>query len=453
MYYQKYKNYKKKYKDTEKSLKQNNMLGGTDIKLKRLSGANTLYYYNVEGISKKILLLGEVHLSGGCNNCNNNETGNNCYSIDNYIDKLLDTKSLCIDFYKETYYFGSNTLLGGSYTNHSLDDSYTYWKNKSNLSNIRIHNWDLRHMGYIDSNGNPEIHHNYFCYWINNVNKYRQDMIGRPDYTFKIIENPVDLILELKTVYPDLNLEISVSGDDNQNSEAVDWWLTTYTGEINNYFAAIYDYISSDKENELLLNSKEYSWNIVQSLHDKLNQSLNYNYSISSEDIKIEGKMLNMSINKTNKSFRKASKYYIKEPNLLRLIYLKFWIDLIKDEMKVLILNGIDKTKQKYTVSLPLNINSTSLVELLTLPITDLYLLYRMFTVFDNTPEKNTKSPSGCKNVFTPENIIVYAGATHVSLINHLLIYIYKKQPTIIKENEMKASQKCINFDSLVELF
>ena len=41
MYYQKYKNYKKKYKDTEKSLKQNNMLGGTDIKLKRLSGANT----------------------------------------------------------------------------------------------------------------------------------------------------------------------------------------------------------------------------------------------------------------------------------------------------------------------------------------------------------------------------------------------------------------------------
>ena len=51
-----------------------------------LNGANLLYYYpDIYG--RKVLLLGETHITNGCDQC---EISNGCMDIDTYVNSLIE---------------------------------------------------------------------------------------------------------------------------------------------------------------------------------------------------------------------------------------------------------------------------------------------------------------------------------------------------------------------------
>ena len=155
--------------------------------LRYLNGVNLFYYYpNIYG--RKVLLLGEEHIPGGWDKCNEVD---GCMNINTYISNLIDIKRGCIDFYLEDRY--PNVMSGGSESSVKLDLDTTrnYWDSKiisnPNIPYLRLHKWDLRldHKGKITTPWNS-VYNSIKKQDVSNITKWIRDKNKTIDY---LLEN------------------------------------------------------------------------------------------------------------------------------------------------------------------------------------------------------------------------------------------------------------------------
>ena len=420
--------------------------------VKRLSGANYLAIHEHSNI--KILLLGEVHIEEGCHNCH--KDNDDCYKIDEYINTIIrnDKHNTHIDFFKENALpyivkrgterslFHLGTQQGGSNDHQTLKASDYYWRdNKS--QNIRIHNWDLRKLielypevaDYASVNFTEHRHPNMFILYVDRIMNH----LITQDQPIAI-KTPLNLIGLFHEVFPtsDSLNKITITDDP---SIQVSKWFATNNKNLRRYLKCICEYVWGDNL-DVLVATTSHTSHTTRTIVDRLDSALNnslanpFNINIKNLEIDYSKKALKYSIKTTRVAFNICGLKYNKHFNyILKQLYIIYWTDMILKNIKDGMLHEITQIPMgfkydfKYIVDL-------HMIELFSLPVCDMYLLCKMFTLIPDASDTN------------PVNIIVYGGVNHIKLINSVLQSppIFNKPPTTKIEQESNASGKCIEF-------
>ena len=357
-----------------------NSIGIFNTLIDKISGVKELQYYlNVTNLNIKILLLGETHKTGKCDEC----FYPSCMSVDIFIYYLALKKTECIDFFIErmynkpkpfTYYGGakekSNSDGIHSISNQTIESSNEFWeKRKSNLGRdipIRIHNWDAR------------IYHT-------------KKLLNDPDNMYSIL--------------PEYHINIwwKLFNKDKHGS----FILSRLSEDKKKKMKDAFKYLKTNVSNtvslkDIILYIADYTWG------DNLDKVINI---VETYYILCGGKPINNKIDiipvsySINKQLNKLNKSLDFNKHLIKNAYKNAWYhECVTPDSEF-----ID----------PMDISLFS---------SDLYLLGRMFRTY-NMERHINNTPKGCETTNYPKNIIVYGGAKHIRIINNTLKILLGERP------------------------
>ena len=490
MYKEKYNKYKKKYLELIKSMK-----GGVSEKVHKIYGPNSLNYYNVilgEGITKKILMFGEVHHSS-YEECNDEF----CINIIDFLEELTQDK--CIDFFLEfspTIKEGYNMTGGGNLMIQLRKFALTLQKK----DNIRIQKWDLRTVSqedglhtkslsheilklseiavsFLENYGNFNMFYHTDRFYKDNIKLLHLYLYGLQCTEEQMIKitNIISIlsicnIVNKEKNYPKkLPFNINAITSTHKNLlEVINIKEYIYILEFSiniiskskgdlygvlNYIGELQDIKIYDGNSQTLYYNPE-----EEKIKEKINNIIDASFDASFEEepdlyknpiiknIIMKNKksiinyineiiyVKNISLALTNEIFFYKEMNIIK--NKLDKLYKKFL--LFCEEYPTIFGNGIDIKEKIIEIIMneknfknrfnEKNSLSEDIQMGLNSAITDLYALLRMFIIFD----KKEREPNKCNNILTPMNIIVYAGQQHIELYESIFSY-YENINLIIK--------------------
>jgi len=361
--------------------------------VKKLSGIVSLHYYKIN--DKKILLFGDVHL-GNQGLCTTSVDEPNYYLVDQYVKELLKSKpKKCFDLYLETYF---NLADKSIYAQNTFEQTGGY------MENFRINFGDV----FIKKQLSNKYRINFPK---NNFNNVRFN-----SFDLRLMENKHP-IMQLFILGPKIHSEIFL--DPNKVNE-----LYVFLKKVSdeNYPRKMFYFITGFPHGEYLKNGEEIIKNIF--------KILNLEKFYDNKGVKLTRAFIQKSYSKCDMEIR----------DLLINKYLEnVIIDFKSIIMKIQDVNSRNKDKVFY-------IFQDFIAVIFTL-ISDLYLLMKLFSKFDRTPEKNSRTPSGCPlDLYDePKNIIVYGGDLHINRISRILNEI--KIPDIQKKNI--SEQDILDFDKI----
>ena len=383
--------------------------------VKKLSGINRVYYWN-NFLGRKILLLGESHLEeGGCERCR--DMGWSCNDVDNFILKIVKSKTICLDFFIEEglEIHPSSSLLRGNHSDttvfkdyglYDLDEIKQYSKTEPSqtisrsrgiwgqqLGNkikigvlggsypyLRIHKWDLRLLYEYDKSEVPKQvitriwRHPLAPHILDNIRPISSWL-----YSHLTEDGDIDFNLIFDSFFSYFCYEIIDADGPRGYKSVVNSFLYTIKQPIPQESIVVINYVKKKIRKQL----------------DKLDKG----------DI----------INKKNvlNSFKKT------------------WLDNIVPNIEEM--NWFCLSLFCFT--------------------SDIYLISRMLTKFDS----NKRDIEGCSNIVC-KNIVLYGGFRHIDFVNYFLTNLGelgKKdiyRPSVIKVND-NINDQCITLPRIFKFF
>lgn len=143
---------------------------------------------------------------------------------------------------------------------------------------------------------------------------------------------------------------------------------------------------------------------------------------------------------KVHKSLEKMDpliKPYFKEKSLLD-IYFEAWFEMTLQEM----LSHHITDKIKIII-----FQLQTILRQVSLMLTDVYLLSRMFSVFKESKDSVSR---GCQDQMYPKNIIVYGGQLHTEMVGKVIKKVFHP-PNIEAKSSSEVS--CIEFEKPIQFF
>jgi hypothetical protein len=463
----KYIKYKAKYLKLIKSMSG----GSVPEHIHKIAGPCTLAYYNIhltEGLTKKILVLGENHVPDG-EPCGEKS----CIHIIDFLTEL--SKEECIDFFLEfsprktegyAMYGGDNLMIKLRRFALKLQER----------NNVRVQKWDLRSFTKSDGMSNGLLQgHKILIINIASaqfLNRYGESYIGNIKdihaYLYGLEDsNNIRHMISMMSIHNIMEGEYeftsdSILADIMRIHEDIS--VKFNQSEYIQLLKFIIPILMQIKSNEVLKLDIDYvieaDFNIERKYRE-LPYAQRLYYNKQSLDTEIN------TINEINKLFTEAIDTYQESP--IKTLLLKYHVIIKKyinkivyvheiekalrseilfyDEMAI-IRQKIDRSHTKFLsfcerypgvfgrgadirkVLIDIMTSGENFVTRFTVDssgvamglysaISDLYAILRMFTIFDD----NKKGPVKCADIHTPKHVVVYAGQAHTALYESVFAY------------------------------